>query len=331
MRTAALFEADTTLLSEVTAAVRTAGRTLRDRRTSHARGVGLDEIVGEIRANDGAVLEILREPLLRSRPGGRTLERGQPLLPCRRAGRPRRRPRRPRAAGLTERFGVPRFHDCKEQHRMSNIGILGAGRVGATLAGALRSAGHPVTLGGRAPEDTAARAAGLDARITLADQRTTARTADVVINATPGESSLACLTGLRTELSGKTLVDVSNATRDADDGLPGELCYPGSSLAEQLQAALPDTRVVKTLNTMLFMVMSAPETLATPPTAYLSGDDEQAKSTVAGLLGDLGWRPEWIEDLGGISTARATEAMILVVPHVLRRNGFRPFAVSLAR
>ncbi|MDH6623816.1 hypothetical protein M2271_001608 [Streptomyces sp. LBL] len=29
--------------------------------------------------------------------------------------------------------------------------------------------------------------------------------------------------------------------------------------------------------------------------------------------------------------ARATEAMILVVPHVLRRPGFKPFAVSLAR
>lgn len=152
-----------------------------------------------------------------------------------------------------------------------------------------------------------------------------------MINATPGDSALDRLAYLRTELSGKLLVDVSNATRDADDGLPGDLCYPGSSLAEQLQAALPDTHVVKTLNTMLFMVMTAPETLATPPTAYLSGDDQNAKKTVTGLLGDLGWQPAWIEDLGGITTARATEAMILVVPHILRRHGFKPFAVSLAR
>src|SRR4029453_9172036 len=120
------------------------------------------------------------------------------------------------------------------------------------------------------------------------------------------------LTDLRTELAGKILVDVSNATRHADDGLPGDLCYPGSSLAEKLQAGPPDTHVVKTLNTMLFMVMTAPETLAVPPTAYLSGDDQNAKRTVTGLLGDLGWQPAWIEDLGGITTARATEAMILV-------------------
>ncbi|MER7735497.1 NAD(P)-binding domain-containing protein [Streptomyces erythrochromogenes] len=216
---------------------------------------------------------------------------------------------------------------------MTDIGILGTGRVGTGLAARLSAAGHRITLGHRRPEEAATRTTGPAPapRITFADHRTTARTTDIVINATPGDSSLARLTALRTELAGKILIDVSNATRDAADGLPADLCYPGSSLAEKLQAALPETRVVKTLNTMLFTVMTAPQTLATPPTAYLSGDDENAKRTVTGLLGDLGWRPEQVEDLGGISTARATEAMILVVPHVLRQHGFEPFAVSLAR
>ncbi|MFC9583640.1 NADPH-dependent F420 reductase [Streptomyces yangpuensis] len=216
---------------------------------------------------------------------------------------------------------------------MSHIGILGTGRVATNLAGELSAAGHHITLGSRSPQDTAACTTGLapSPRIAFADHRTTARTTDIVINATPGASSLDRLTDLRTELAGKILIDVSNATRDAADGLPGDLCYPGSSLAEKLQAALPDTHVVKTLNTMLFTVMTAPETLATPPTAYLSGNDEDAKKTVTGVLGDLGWQQEQIEDLGDISTARATEAMILIVPHILRRHGFKPFAVSLAR
>src|SRR3954469_19920861 len=127
---------------------------------------------------------------------------------------------------------------------MTNIGVLGAGRVGANLANKLLAAGHHVTLGSRGPADTAARAAGIAPQIAFADQRTTARTADIVINATPGDSSLDRLVDLRTELSGKLLVDGSNATRDTDDGLPGDLCYPGSSLAEKLQDALPATRVV---------------------------------------------------------------------------------------
>ncbi|MDL4817176.1 NADPH-dependent F420 reductase [Actinomadura opuntiae] len=214
---------------------------------------------------------------------------------------------------------------------MTSIGILGAGRVGTNLARALTAAGHHVTLGRRQNGGETGVPPAKGTAIRYADHSTTARTADIVINATPGGSTLERLTALRPELADKILIDVSNATHDAADGLPGDLCYPGSSLAEQLQAALPDTHVVKTLNTMLFMVMTAPGSLTTPPTAYLSGNDEQAKKTVTGLLGDLGWQPAWIEDLGGITTARATEAMILIVPHILRRNGFTPFAVSLAR
>ncbi|MFE3547882.1 inositol monophosphatase family protein [Streptomyces kronopolitis] len=74
MSTAMPFAAETTLLSEVAAVVQAAGRTLRDRHTSYARGVSLDEVVAEIHANDDAVLAVLREPLLRARPGSRWAE-----------------------------------------------------------------------------------------------------------------------------------------------------------------------------------------------------------------------------------------------------------------
>ncbi|MFF5538136.1 inositol monophosphatase family protein [Streptomyces cinerochromogenes] len=74
MSTVMPFAADTTLLSEVTAAVKTAGLTLRGRHTPHARGVSLDEVVAEIHANDDAVLDVLREPLLRARPGSQWAE-----------------------------------------------------------------------------------------------------------------------------------------------------------------------------------------------------------------------------------------------------------------
>lgn len=74
MSTTMPFAAGTPLLSEVTAAVRTAGSTLRARGTTDARGVSLDEIVAEIHANDDAVLGVLREPLLRARRGSRWAE-----------------------------------------------------------------------------------------------------------------------------------------------------------------------------------------------------------------------------------------------------------------
>ncbi|MER6392854.1 NAD(P)-binding domain-containing protein [Streptomyces sp. NPDC001523] len=198
---------------------------------------------------------------------------------------------------------------------MSAIAVLGNGRVGGNLAAALIRAGHEVSVADRTP------GAAADA----------ARRARIVINATPGAGSLDLLTALREELRDKILVDVSNATVDGPDGLPADLIHPGSSLAEQLQEALPETRVVKTLNTMLFPVMTAPTMLTQAPDVFLSGEDPQAKQTVAELLVDLGWRDEWITDLGGIQTARATEAAILFVPHVIRSSGFTPFAISIAR
>ncbi|WP_405825899.1 NAD(P)-binding domain-containing protein [Streptomyces sp. NBC_01390] len=198
---------------------------------------------------------------------------------------------------------------------MTMIAVLGNGRVGGNLALALTRAGHEVTVADRSPGSAA------DA----------ARTAQIVINATPGAGSLERLTEMREELQGRILVDVSNATVDGPDGLPTDLLYPGSSLAEQLQEALPGTRVVKTLNTMLYTVMTAPAALTQTPTVFLSGKDPEAKQVVRGLLADLGWQQEWITDLGGIETARAAEAAILFVPHVIRSSGFAPFAISITR
>src|SRR5215207_4520913 len=74
MTTPMPFDAGTTLMSEVTAAVKAAGVTLRDRYTPQARGVSLDEVVDEIHANDDAVLDVLREPLLRARQGSQWAE-----------------------------------------------------------------------------------------------------------------------------------------------------------------------------------------------------------------------------------------------------------------
>lgn len=198
---------------------------------------------------------------------------------------------------------------------MTMIAVLGKGRVGGSLALALTRAGHEVTVADRSPGSAA------DA----------ARTAQIVINATPGAGSLERLSALREELRGKILVDVSNATVDGPDGLPADLLYPGSSLAEKLQEALPHTRVIKTLNTMLYTVMTAPDTLTQTPTVFLSGEDPEAKQVVRGLLADLNWQQEWITDLGGIETARAAEASILFVRHVIRSSGFAPFAISITR
>lgn len=154
---------------------------------------------------------------------------------------------------------------------MSNIGILGSGRVSTALANKLVAIDHTVTIGTRNSVEAKPKWKGAD--VTFADPAETARTASVIINGTPGDTSLERLSALKSELEGKILIDLSNATQRDANGLPGALCYPTSSLAEHLQQALPDTHVVKTLNTMLFTVMVDPQSLSTPPTAFLSGNN----------------------------------------------------------
>jgi 8-hydroxy-5-deazaflavin:NADPH oxidoreductase len=212
---------------------------------------------------------------------------------------------------------------------MTHISIFGSGRVSTGLATKFASAGHEITLGVRNVAEASAKWRGPP--VSFKNHVDAARAAPVIFNATPGDTSLDRLGALRDELDGKILIDVSNATLRGDDGMPGRLVYPNDSLAEHLQKALPHTFVVKTLNTMLFTVMTNPGALSSPPTAFISGDDADAKEIVKQLLGDLGWKPEWIEDLGGIMTARGTEAIALLVPSIIRARGLAPFAFGVAR
>lgn len=84
MSPATASDLDDAVLSQVTAAVQAAYERLRERYTLHARGISTEEIVSEIYANDAAVLDLLKEPLLAARPGSRWAEdelAGGPLPP----------------------------------------------------------------------------------------------------------------------------------------------------------------------------------------------------------------------------------------------------------
>lgn len=210
----------------------------------------------------------------------------------------------------------------------STIAILGSGRVATSLATGLARAGHRLLIGVRAPGEPRS---WNGPEVTFVSHEEAIGAAGIVINATPGGTSLERLGAMAGALSGKLLIDVANATGRDERGAPSGLLYPTDSLAERLQAALPNTRVVKTLNTMLAPVMSDPAMLAGSPTVYLSGNDADAKATARALLVDLGWQGAQILDLGGIETARGPEAVMLLVADVMKAIGFKPFAVSPVR
>jgi len=90
------------------------------------------------------------------------------------------------------------------------------------------------------------------------------------------------------------------------------------SLGEQIQRELPETRVVKALNTVTTGVMVNPGAVPGEHDIFMCGNDEQAKAQVAELLQSFGWPADRIVDLGDITAARGQE---MYLPFWLRLRG----------
>ncbi len=187
-------------------------------------------------------------------------------------------------------------------------GVLGTGMVGQTLATRLVALGHDVTMGSRIIGNEAAIAWARDTGGTAGTFANAARAADVVINATAGAVSLDALAAAGAEhLDGKVLVDVANPIQPGS-GMPPQLAFCNDdSLGERIQRAYPRARVVKTLNTVNASIMVEPHLIAGDHAVFVCGDDPEAKDVVKQMLGEFGWRPSAVLDLGGIEASRGVE------------------------
>ncbi|MEW1925565.1 NAD(P)-binding domain-containing protein [Streptomyces sp. NPDC088360] len=205
------------------------------------------------------------------------------------------------------------------------IGLLGTGHVARALASGWEAAGHDVVLGSRDPKERG-DAEELQ-RFTVVGLVEAAAHGEVLVNATPGTESVGLLKGIgAAALAGKALVDVGVGFTE---GM--ELSHPNYSLSEEIQAAFPETPVVKTLVTMDSVVMTNPGSLEEPGMVFLSGDDAAAKQTVRRLLGDLGWPDASQLDLGGIGTARGQEHAALLFIGVGDALGTYGFGFKVVR
>jgi predicted dinucleotide-binding enzyme len=209
------------------------------------------------------------------------------------------------------------------------LGIVGTGVVARTLADKLLQRTHDVMMGTRNVAQTMARSGpgpfgGLPfpewraahPALSLGSFADAAAHGEMVINATGGEASLDALTAAgAANLAGKILIDVSNPLDFSHGRPPTLLVCNTDSLGEQIQAAFPASRVVKTLNTMTANVMVNPRAVAGGAHhLFLCGNDADAKSRVSQLLtNDFGWTN--LLDLGDITAARGME---MILPMWLR-------------
>jgi 8-hydroxy-5-deazaflavin:NADPH oxidoreductase len=209
------------------------------------------------------------------------------------------------------------------------IAILGTGNVAQTLAEKFISLGHEVMLGTRSVADTMARKATNNygslpfaewhAKNTTVQLGTFAEAAafgKIAVNALNGGGTIAAFSSCKAkDFDGKIILDVANPL-DFSKGFPPSLIEGlnnTNSLGEELQKTLPKAKVVKTLNTMWSGLMVNPNLINKGNHVnYICGNDAKAKTEVIKLLIKMGWKDKNILDLGDITNARGTEAVLPV-------------------
>ncbi len=219
------------------------------------------------------------------------------------------------------------------------IAVLGTGVAGQLLAGKFAELGHDVMMGTRDVTATLARAeaaawAVVHPGVRVGPLADTAAHGELVVNATSGGASVDALTMAGADrLAGKVLIDVANPLDFSGQtaGLPTTLLVEDTdSLAEQIQRAFPEARVVKTLNTVNASVMVDPQHLAGGDhTMFVAGNEPEAKSAAIELLRELGWRD--VIDLGDLSNARGQELLVALWLRLYGALGTPDFNIKVVR
>jgi 8-hydroxy-5-deazaflavin:NADPH oxidoreductase len=169
------------------------------------------------------------------------------------------------------------------------IGIIGAGHIGGTLAKRFADAGHEVAVSNsRGPETLdglVAQIGGSAQAMTAADA---AQFGDLVVVSIPfGRYREVPTDGV----AGKVVVDTNNYYPQRD-GHFDELDDDRTTSSEILQDHLPDAHVVKAFNAIGWTRLrdeGRPAGDADRIGIPISGDDEQAKRTVADLIDEIGF------------------------------------------
>ena len=191
------------------------------------------------------------------------------------------------------------------------IAVFGTGMVGDTIGSKLIELGHDVMMGSRTKDNEKAKAfaekhKGKGTAGTFAEA---ASFGEIIFNCTAGAGSIEALKMAGEQnINGKIIVDLANPL-DFSRGMPPSLSIVNTnSLSEEIQKSFPQTKVVKTLNTMWCGLMVNPLMInGGDHHVFVCGNEASAKEEVRAILKSFGWNDKNILDLGDLSASRGTE------------------------
>ncbi|MEO0984214.1 MAG: NADPH-dependent F420 reductase [Cyanobacteria bacterium J06639_14] len=176
------------------------------------------------------------------------------------------------------------------------IAILGFGNVGKQFAHLFGQAGHEIVIGLRSVP-------GQKLPYPSTTFKEAAEFADVLAIAIPFAACVDVLPELAEATKGKIVIDSTNPLNA--DWSP-KLLGQENSASEEISKLLPEAYIVKAFNTIFADVMGESLQNEQAITAFIAGDNDEAKQKIIALAKDVGYAPI---DTGPLYTARYLESM----------------------
>lgn len=180
------------------------------------------------------------------------------------------------------------------------IGVIGAGRIGGTLAKLWAEAGHKVMISARTMEEVQKLAAEIGHGVTAGTPQQAAAFGDVVLISVPYGALPQVGKDNEAELRGKIVLDTCNPYLSRDGEMAKTALEKGTGAVDPTY--LPGTRLVRAFNQVSAAALASEahrsgEKIGVP----LAGDDKQALETAEQLVRDAGFDPVVV---GGLSSAK---------------------------
>ena len=179
---------------------------------------------------------------------------------------------------------------AEREGRALDIGIIGAGNMGAPLGLLWAQAGHRILWATRNPAELMPLVEQAAPRASAGYAEAAAFFGDVVVLAVPPGAVPELGEDIGELLRGKIVIDLTNPRADRD-GEEQTARWLAMGTGEAMARYLPGARVVKAFNALSFRMFENPAPNGVTIAVPIAGDDAADRDLVAALVRDAGFEP----------------------------------------
>jgi 8-hydroxy-5-deazaflavin:NADPH oxidoreductase len=182
----------------------------------------------------------------------------------------------------------------------TSIGIIGAGKMGTTLAALWADAGYRVMVSSRKPDELRAIGQSIGHGVKTGTAQGAAEFGTVIVIAVPYGSEPQVGQELASQLAGKVVIDLGNPYPERDGPMADEARRAGTGAASA--RFFPGVRLVRAFNAISYVSLRnnahrPGDKVAIP----IAADDPEARAVTERLARDAGFAPVFV---GPLSTAK---------------------------